>query len=159
MNRPCAQARRIKDIGLVLREYYGLHRAIASERRIIQGNNIPDSRVRWRFHQSSIIRIEHLTEKFKTKAIESRICNLPHDPSVSARIGWQKYSCQHALRQVDRRRIQVSFSETSERVRVRPLTYFGRTVLLDRLAWNPAAPMDKSFAPLGPCPGRSGNPI
>ena len=41
----------------------------------------------------------------------------------------------------------------------RSLTYFWRTVLLDRLAWNPAAPMDKSFTPLGLCPGRSGNPI
>ena len=33
---PCAQTRRIKDIGLVLRKYYGLGRAIASKLSIRQ---------------------------------------------------------------------------------------------------------------------------
>ena len=56
MNGPCAQARRIKDIGRVLLKYYGLHRN--TERKegaelfycrwkkggIIYGNNIVDSR-------------------------------------------------------------------------------------------------------------------
>ena len=122
MNRPYAQARRIKDIGLVLPKYYGVHKGIAFKLSIRQGNNMPDSRVGGRFRQSSITRTEHLMERFKTKAIESRICKLPHDRSVSAHIGWQKCSCQHALRQVGHQVFQVSFSETSERVRANPAT-------------------------------------
>ena len=53
---PCAQTRRIKDIGVVLRKYYGLMAGIQREKRepnyvsavtkggIIYGNNIFDSR-------------------------------------------------------------------------------------------------------------------
>ena len=42
---PCAQTRRIKDIGQVLREYYGVCRAIASNRRIRQ--NIKMDTLQW----------------------------------------------------------------------------------------------------------------
>ena len=84
---------------------------------------MPVSRGRWHFRQRSITTTEHLTERFKTKAIESRICKLKQNISVSARMGWQKYSCQHALRQVGHQVFQVSFSETSERVQVIPVTH------------------------------------
>ena len=63
-----------------------MHKGIAFKLSIRQGNNMPDSRVGGRFRQSSITRIKHLTEKFKTKAIESRICNLKQDMSASARM-------------------------------------------------------------------------
>ena len=46
MNRPYAQARRVKDIGRVLREYYGEGRTITSKRRIRQ--SIKMSILQWK---------------------------------------------------------------------------------------------------------------
>ena len=121
---------------------------------------MPVSRGRWHFRQSSITRIKHLMERFKTKAIESRICKLPHDPSVSAHIGCKSTHVNSPKGKLVTRYFRYLFPKLQRvSVLIRPLTYFWRTVLLDRLVRNPAAPMDKSFAPLGLCPGRSGNPM
>ena len=70
MNRPYAQARRIKDIGLVLREYYGEGRTITSKRSIRQGNKMDT--LQWKRCSHGQQREVPLTEQF-TRLTDPRV--------------------------------------------------------------------------------------